>query len=280
VIGKPQVAKRRIQEFGLENLDYFAFAEHVREVRPVKFWDDFRQDVRCNEDKYRRVHDLLSDDESRDVFSRIVHFRLFGTLETMRVFTDCQHRQYFEQFLELESEGETFVDVGGFDGFTSDEFIKRCPGYRTIFFFEPDAANLARAKTRLSGHQNIEFFQAGLAEQRTTMRFQTGGSTSQICADGPIEIEVVPLDDVVKGPISFLKMDVEGAELPAIRGAIRSVRRDHPRLAISVYHLFDDLWKIPEQVLEVRDDYRLYLRHYTEGVDETVMYFVPTDVRR
>lgn len=53
------------------------------------------------------------------------------------------------------------------------------------------------------------------------------------------------------------------------------ILKDYPKLAICCYHKFDDLWKIPEQVLAMRDDYSIYLRHYTNGLHETVMYFIP-----
>ena len=70
-------------------------------------------------------------------------------------------------------------------------------------------------------------------------------------------------------------MDIEGAEGVAIDGAKNTIMKCHPRMAICVYHKADDLWKIPEQIFSIRDDYKIYLRHYTEGVDETVIFFIP-----
>ncbi|MEQ9566287.1 MAG: FkbM family methyltransferase, partial [Pseudomonadales bacterium] len=61
----------------------------------------------------------------------------------------------------------------------------------------------------------------------------------------------------------------------ALRGARHTILEHHPKLAICVYHRADDFWKIPETVFSIRDDYDLYLRHYTEGVTETVMFFIP-----
>jgi hypothetical protein len=42
-----------------------------------------------------------------------------------------------------------------------------------------------------------------------------------------------------------------------------------------VYHQASDLWRIPQEIFSIRDDYTIYLRHYTEGVTETVMFFMP-----
>ena len=61
----------------------------------------------------------------------------------------------------------------------------------------------------------------------------------------------------------------------AIVGAETVIRKWHPSMAICVYHKPDDFWKIPEQVLAIRNDYKLYMRHYTQGSDETVMFFIP-----
>ena len=71
-------------------------------------------------------------------------------------------------------------------------------------------------------------------------------------------------------------MDIEGSELDAIEGAKNLISLNHPRLAICVYHNAGDFWKIPQRILSIRSDYRIYLRHYTESIYETVMFFIPT----
>lgn len=80
-------------------------------------------------------------------------------------------------------------------------------------------------------------------------------------------------------PFTFLKMDIEGQEMAALAGARNAIVEHQPRLAICVYHRFDDLWKIPERVLSYRSDYAIYLRHYTEGITETVMFFLPRTLK-
>ena len=70
-------------------------------------------------------------------------------------------------------------------------------------------------------------------------------------------------------------MDIEGSESLAIQGAKETILKYHPRLAICVYHKGTDYIEIPKRVLEIRDDYDVFLRHYTEGINETVMFFMP-----
>jgi hypothetical protein len=86
---------------------------------------------------------------------------------------------------------------------------------------------------------------------------------------------VTTIDAKISGPVSFIKMDLEGWEMNAIAGAKQCISNNHPKLAIAVYHNAADFWKIPELILSMRSDYDLYLRHYTEGWSETVMYFIP-----
>ena len=88
-------------------------------------------------------------------------------------------------------------------------------------------------------------------------------------------IQAVSIDEYIAARVTYIKMDLEGWETQALAGARRHITVDHPKLAISVYHDAADFWKVPEYVLSLRDDYDVYLRHYSEGWSETVMYFIP-----
>lgn len=197
----------------------------------------------------------------------------------MAGFENLTEEQYFEKFFELKT-GEVFIDAGGYDGQTSIEFIKRCSDYKSIHFFEPDSKNLELAKKNLSDYKNIHYYMMGLAEIKKTLRFSAGGgSASKLSDGGDVKIEVDTIDNRIKEKITFVKMDIEGAEEMALQGARRRIAENHPKLAISCYHKVDDLWKIPKQVMTMRNDYRIYLRHYTEGFHETVIFFIPRNNR-
>ena len=193
----------------------------------------------------------------------------------MEGFKDRQKDQYFEPFLSLSTAGESFGDIGGFDGETTISFIQKFPDYKAVFFFEPDEKNMMKARNRLSKFKNIHYIKKGLSNTKKTLNFKTDGSSSHACPSGTEKIEVDLLDNLVKDSVSFIKMDIEGAEGAALEGGKNSIIKNHPHLAVCVYHKGDDFWKIPEQILSYRSDYKIYLRHYTEGVVETVMYFVP-----
>ena len=72
--------------------------------------------------------------------------------------------------------------------------------------------------------------------------------------------------------MDFIKLDIEAAEMSALRGAERTLRRFRPRLAISVYHKEEDLIDIPQFIAALDLGYRLYLDHFTIHAEETILF--------
>lgn len=93
------------------------------------------------------------------------------------------------------------------------------------------------------------------------------GSTNTLSIDDLTE-------NVIKGPVNFIKMDIEGAEVPALEGARKTIEKYGPQLAISVYHKPDDLYTIPKLIKGIRGDYKFYLDYYTSVGYEIVLYAV------
>ena len=276
LIGKPQLGARVLDEHHLAHLDYFAFAEYSGlPVKPVKIWNEFRQDFATNRPRYQWLFETLCDKESRKTFSDIIHFRNYGVLDYMSAYSDCKERQFEESFLPPATHGAVYVDAGGYDGDTCLDFIRYCPGYGAIHLFEPETDNVSAARSRLASHRDVHIHPIGLSDRKQALRFASSGTASSIRSDGGITIEVDKLDSIITGSVSVIKMDIEGYEGAALQGAKRTIARCHPAMAICVYHKPDDLWRIPQQVLSTWDGYEIYLRHYSEGVDETVMFFVP-----
>ena len=91
-----------------------------------------------------------------------------------------------------------------------------------------------------------------------------------------MHVQVVALDDVLPDyKPSLIKLDIEGAEPDALRGAHRNIVKYGPELAVSVYHAPHHIWQIPAQIRSMLPDHRLYLRsHWYNGFD-TVVYAFP-----
>jgi FkbM family methyltransferase len=279
VLGRPMTALKVIKDSLVGTgsfLDYYAFKKYSNlNLKDVEYISKFDEEYNNYKAYYQWLYENLSDDVSRDIMRKLFNFRVSQDLKYMKGFEDIQSRQYFEPFLDLSLYDETFIDVGSYDGYTTQEFIKRCPGYKAVHVFEPEPENMKNVITRLNFERDIIYHTCGVSNESATLNFTTSGSASKVTHLGDTTIKVERIDDILKDLYTFLKMDIEGVELQALQGASVTIRDFHPKLAICAYHRVDDLRKISELILSIRPDYRIYIRHYTEGVIETVLFFVP-----
>jgi FkbM family methyltransferase len=228
--------------------------------------------------KYRawwlELYALMSDETSKKTLTDVLRFRLTADSKYMSDYTVRLSDQYFEDFMQYKN--EVFVDAGGFDGDTTEEFINRYPDYKKVFLFEPSAKNLDAAKNRLKDRRDIDFRPLGLSDSQGTLFFNADAGSASAVTNGVGEsIAVVSLDRELKNEsISFIKMDLEGWEMNALRGAELTIKKNKPKLAIAVYHAAKDFREIPQYILKINPDYRVFLRHYTQGWSETVMFFL------
>ena len=195
------------------------------------------------------------------------------------VFYECSaEEQYFEiRTMCPDMRKEYFVDAGALDGVTTKVFFEQFPDGHA-YVFEPNPQQFAITKAALQECPQAEMFPYGLYDENTTLRFdprEGDEGAAKVSAAGSIEVDVRRLDDVLAGrKVTFIKMDIEGSELAALRGAERIIREQRPKLAICVYHKAEDMWEIPGLILQYRPDYKLYLRHYSSSDTETVLYAV------
>ena len=120
----------------------------------------------------------------------------------------------------------------------------------------------------------VEFFNVGTSNKNETILLDEGsiGSSASRIGEGSIEAQTVKLDDVVTGKVTFIKMDIEGAELDALHGATHIIQSQKPRLAICLYHKQSDMYDIPTYILSIVKDYKFVIRHYSSNPWETVLY--------
>ena len=275
--GRPLTAQKIMEHKHCDCLDFFSFYRYFTTfLNPVAFYHGqaFVDDYHQNKSRYDNVRHKLADALSAETFDKIINFRLTNRLAALEGFTCRTNEQYFDLPF-VKDYARHFVDCGGFDGATSLEFARRFPDYKSIQVFEPDISQCQRVAQTLSSLPGVRVYPFGVSDQSETLRFSRSGSASKICDSGDVTIEVVTLDGLLKGDVSCLKMDVEGYELPALAGAQNIIKTQKPLLAICCYHKPDDLWTIPQRVLSYNPDYKIYLRHYSEGLLETVFYFVP-----
>ena len=223
---------------------------------------------------------LWADDESRRVYDGIMEYR---RTRSMDVYPQIQsaHAQYFPPELIAFTADDVILDGGAFDGDTLRSFMTLNPGTRAAYYaFEPDPTNFAKLSATGKGYGGrFVGVNAGLGTANGIMAFTAGGGVDRTFMDAPVggdkvQIPVHATDSFVgaNDAPTFIKMDIEGMEPDALRGGRETIREHAPTLAICVYHRPEHLWEIPHMVREWQPRYRLYLRHYSTNMSETVMF--------
>jgi FkbM family methyltransferase len=241
---------------------------------PHMFYDGMLDDLWNNRDCYARLYDQLADQRSRYVLDAILAFR--QTLDPVGLKNVLDGDDlYAPKGLIAFSNCEVYVDGGSYDGDTIRTFMRRVDNrFEHIYAFEPDPVTFGALQSNFSAEPRVKAIHAGLHREKGVLRFKDDGSRGAIfTSDGEIEMPVTTLDDVIgEGPVSYIKMNIEGAEIDALQGGERLIRRELPKLALSVYHRPSDLWRIPKIVKQFDAGYDLYLRQHDGGIIETVLY--------
>lgn len=187
--------------------------------------------------------------------------------------------EYFSpEFITYEDE-EIFIDAGCCDLGTSVSLKTHCGSLKKVYAFEPDNENYQKClqKKNKLHFGEAEIYPYATWSDQTTLRLDAQGDYgSSICDSGTVEVSAMPIDLVVnpEDRITFIKMDVEGAELESLKGAKETIQRYKPKLAISAYHKPEDIITLPKYIKELVPEYRLYMRHHSTRLTGTILYAV------
>lgn len=185
---------------------------------------------------------------------------------------------YYEPGIIHFEKEEVFVDGGSYDlGKAID--LKMLTGVKKVYAFEADPKNYEYCQSikQKEAFEEAQIYPYGLWSGRETMRFHATGDSGALFSDnGSIEVETCALDDIVDSSdkITFIKMDIEGAELEALKGCSKTIKRDKPKLAVCIYHKPEDMYELPMFIKSLVPDYRLYMRAYSNREIEMVLYAV------
>lgn len=342
-----------------DNHDFHRFPETATMIPLVQLWKNklhrsalWLLDIAhfiFNLPKFSRAYQLLADTESKNLFIRLIVYKILGpkyiqikphcnwhvenqlldwaqqfyiapsqlALKPHPVFGALNHYQYIPTAAEdisldcwaagitymagkkqyyferhgtsIKPEaGDYVIDGGGCFGDTSVFFAKSVGERGKIYVFDPLAAH---GKVI---HQNIA--QNNLSRHITYLPYALGEFSNHVAPKTDDKEEINPgfrLSDESHFPIiridefmqhyslnkmDFIKMDIEGHELAALKGALKTIKQFKPKLAISIYHRKEDFYAIPLWIHEACKEYRFYLDHYTLHAEETVLY-VTTEPR-
>lgn len=181
---------------------------------------------------------------------------------------------------ELKSEGnEVFIDAGCFDGENSLEFIRWSKGnYSKIYALDPLEDGYYTTKNNLNGYENIEVMKCALGSEDGEANFIQGDilmASKMGMSKQENMVQVKSIDSILNGSkATFIKMDIEGGEMEALKGAVYTIQNYKPKLAISLYHKKEDIIEIPQYIKKILPEYKFYLRHYSNKPWDLVLYGV------
>lgn len=236
----PYFERYGIDTLFLSNGNYFAFMmKHLPELY--------------------HVHEMLGSDESKKVFRAAIKGGLTGKLNDYHFAPEPQY--FLEGFTPCA--GDIAIDGGSYDGATAIAFAN-CGA--KVFAFEMDAANYQNCLSNLDGRGDITLENLGLSDRAGVEHYDSWGTSSLRNSDGKLTANFTDLDSYVARMnlphVDHIKLDIEGAELDMLHGAARTIERFKPKMAVSAYHKWEDLWTLALYIKSLRPDYEFEFRHY------------------
>lgn len=238
------------------------------------------EDVVSNWDFYCHILENLADEQSRELLMKMLIFRLtYNPLMHQGNATKYPH--YFDEDIISITDSEIFVDCGGYNGDTLSAFRNVTEDkFQSYYLFEPDVKLLEEARRK--GDCRVIYVNKGVWREETTLSFmeETAGGNGSVVMDNnaanTVYVLVTTLDKAVE-KATFIKLDVEGSELNVLKGAKNLIKKCHPKMAVCVYHKYEDYIELYRYIQEL-GNYRIYLRAQYDNIDSELYYLcVPQD---
>jgi FkbM family methyltransferase len=208
----------------------------------------------------------------------------------------CIQNIYFYSQYEIPgicevSPGDIIFDIGGFIGDTALYFDSAIKPNGRVYSFEPDTdfIKYMRINIERNKRNNITIVNKGAFDKKIKINIEKNSEMILIndgCAINDtdinnikmVEIELISIDEFIAeeniNRIDYIKMDIEGAEKNAIIGSMNTITNLKPKLAISIYHKFNDLYELPLLIKSYQKNYKFYVRHSTYRLYESILFCV------
>lgn len=242
-----------------------------------------------NADKILAVYDMLEDDVSKATYANVLLVRM-GKAQMNTELVKKGNAYFALPPFHQNVFKDVFVDCGAYVGDTLEKFINNGEGgFHKIFAFEPDHdlfRTLQIRTERLRKEWNLSedrlvLVNAGVGEANCELSFHkdaaTGltGTFQNLDSNESSEnnLQVVSLDSYFsKQSVSFIKADIEGYEYPMLLGAEKVIKRDKPKIALSIYHNAVDMFRLALKIKEIDSHYKFAVRQHQYTPQDTVLY--------
>ncbi len=231
----------------------------------------------------RQAFKLLADIDSAKEFLAQLRWRLWLDFDGLS--HPVAHEQYFPTDLFAGLATEVFIDCGAYDGDTiAARLTQHGNDFSEILALEPDPKNINKLENYISElsptiQHKIKVLPLAASNSNSKVKFSANGNAaSAIGQAGTLEVDCVTLDSIlVQSSPTFIKMDIEGAELDALSGAADIIKKYNPVLAICAYHQQNHLWQVVLKIASISSQYKFFLRPHGEECYDCVCYAIPTN---
>lgn len=220
-----------------------------------------REFIEKNKEKINSAYALF-DENSKRIFAGCVNFMFGGELETLKSITTDKD-EVFNNIFSFDSD-ESYLDLGAYKGDTVEEFLYYTNGkYENIIAVEPDRRTFKKLSAYLENVENSIGIQKAIFSENKTVNFSSNAGRQSTISEKGEQIETTTVDEICKNQrVTYIKMDVEGAEIEAIEGAINTLKTQKPKLNIALYHKSADIFEIPLMLAEINPEYKFHIRRH------------------
>lgn len=221
-----------------------------------------------HEQEIETVYQSLADSCSRETYLGILAHRMLGDRE--KIFTLSQAEQYFPDGILHFHDQEHFVDCGAFHASALEGLLARTDGHFASYYaLEPDRTNYTYLTHHVPIVQREQLSRCVLTQaaawdaDELQYLCALSGPGSFMAGYGSEEVMCRKIDTLLNGaPVTAIKMNIEGSELRALKGAVQSIETYQPKMMIAGYHKTWDLWEIPAFLQSHIESRSLFLRSY------------------
>jgi len=217
----------------------------------------------------------LDDEQSRKVYDGLISMRLSMSTRHVDKFKSPFSMEYLDVMFVQPGDLNSYIDVGAYNGDTLDR-LESALGYSNkAYLFEVEAQPYFDSMDKYKNRPEIHVLNFGLSD-KLGKRAYSGQYSFDLHGKQQVQttcIQVLPLDLLDLSEVSLIKIDVEGSEGSVIAGARNTIKKAHPKMAICAYHRASDYWKLISDIKAICPDYKVGMRHYSDILDDTTIYF-------
>jgi FkbM family methyltransferase len=164
---------------------------------------------------------------------------------------------------------DVVVDCGAAEGLFRFLVAPRC---RKIYVIEPLKSFCDCLEKTFQIHNNVEILQLGVSSEEGHATISENDISSNLSI-GKGEVRVATLDNLFmeKGPVNYIKIDVEGFDVETLRGARELIRKYKPKIAVTTYHDASHADAIKELLHSIVPEYNIYTKGIYQETGSPVM---------